>query len=123
MANTGIQSEPQSQNPTSNQEQSAAPESGTSTDESNHFVHLESFDRLSRDLRQAVHRFQEEQTPESFAGIVTALGGFGLSGAQLWRQAARYAQAHPLRVAVYAGVVFFAMRGLMHARIGEDNVH
>jgi hypothetical protein len=72
----------------------------------------ENFQNLLDEVRDCVHRFQDDQSPENFAGIVTALSGFGLSGADLWKKAAAYAKANPVRVGIYAGILFFALKGL-----------
>ena len=71
------------------------------------------FEQLTQDLKSAVARFQDDQTPENFAGIVTALTGFGLTGADLWKKVADYAKVHPVPVALGAGVLFYAIKGLM----------
>lgn len=74
---------------------------------------LEAIESLIGELRQTVSRFQEEQSPETFAAIVTSLGGFGLSTTDMWKQAQKFTVENPLRTAIYAGVVFFALRGLV----------
>lgn len=76
------------------------------------------FDHLTMTLKSAVTKFQEDQSPENFAGIVTALSAFGISGADLWSKAAAYAKVHPVRIALGAGVLFYAMKGLL----GESKV-
>lgn len=72
----------------------------------------ENFESLSRQLRAAVERFQGEQTPENFAGIITALRGYGVSATEVWQTTADYTRRHPVRVAVFAGILFFALKGI-----------
>lgn len=74
---------------------------------------LEAIENLIGELRDTVTRFQDEQSPEAFAAIVTALGGFGMSSTEVWKKAQKFTVENPLRTAVYAGVVFFALRGLL----------
>ena len=76
-------------------------------------LQIENFAELSQRLKDSVDRFQGDQTPENFAAIITSLAGFGLSGADLWQQAAAYAKRNPLRVAALAGLAFFALKGLV----------
>lgn len=76
-------------------------------------LHLDNFADLMGDLKKSVDRFQNEQTPENFAVIISSLAGFGLSGADLWQQAATYAKRNPLRVAAIAGLAFFALKGVL----------
>lgn len=99
------QSENQNQSAGSDQQQG---QEGTSP--------IDNIGEVFEGVRNAVSRFQQDQTPENFASIVTALGGFGLGGLDLWKQAADYTRKHPLQVAVGAGVLFFALRGLSGAR-------
>ena len=74
---------------------------------------IENFAPLLQELRSAVDTFQQDATPENFATIVTSLQQFGLSGADVWQQAAAYAKRNPLRVAVVAGLAFYALKGLV----------
>ncbi len=71
------------------------------------------WDRLTKDLQSAVSTFREDQTPENFARIVTSLTRFGISGADIWKKFASYTKQHPMRMALSAGLVFFAVKGLM----------
>jgi hypothetical protein len=75
-------------------------------------LRIENFAALIGDLRTAVDQFQGEQTPENFAVIISQLRQFGLSGADVWQQAASYARRNPLRVAMMAGLAFYAFKGL-----------
>lgn len=82
---------------------------------------IHDFDRLTSTLKSAVTKFQDDQSPENFAGIVSALSAFGISGADLWHKVAAYAKVHPVRVALSAGVLFYAVKGLLgDSRIRED---
>ena len=86
----------------------------------------QSFDQLVGELKASVSRFQEDTSPENFAGIVSVLSRFGISGADLWSQVARYSKEHPLRVALGATVVFFAAKGLIKDlpnRVSSPTVH
>ena len=76
-------------------------------------LRIDNFAELMGELRTAVTAFQDEATPENFAVIVTSLRGFGLSGADVWQQAATYAKKNPLRVAAIAGLAFYALKGLL----------
>ena len=76
-------------------------------------LRIDNFAEMMGDLKTAVSHFQDESTPQNFAHIVTALQGFGLSGADVWQQAAAYAKKNPLRVAALAGLAFYALKGLM----------
>lgn len=87
-------------------------------------LHIDNFTELMQNLKQTVERFQNEQTPENFAGIVTSLAGFGLSGAELWQQAAGYAKRNPLRVAAIVGLAFYAFKGLVsHGQTARKLIH
>jgi hypothetical protein len=85
------------------------------------------FDALTGGLKKALAKFQEDQTPENFAVIVTALSEFGISGADLWHQVAAYSKRHPLRMALFAGLAFFAYKGLApiaaQRRMQAETVH
>lgn len=70
------------------------------------------FESLVTTLKDAVTKFQEDTSPQNFAEIVTALSDFGISGADIWQQVASYTKRHPIRVAMIAGLAFFAMKGL-----------
>lgn len=74
------------------------------------------FDHLSAELKSAARGFQEDPTPENFARIITALRAFGVSGGDLWRRAAAYTRAHPVQMALLAGVLFYAVKGLLGDR-------
>jgi hypothetical protein len=76
-------------------------------------LRIDNFAELMGDLKSTVSRFQDESTPQNFAAIVTSLQGFGLSGADVWQQAASYAKKNPLRVAAFAGLAFYALKGLL----------
>lgn len=71
------------------------------------------FANLMDGLKDAVTRFQDQSTPESFAQIITALGAFGLSGAEIFRDVTDYTKKHPVRVAFAVGLTFFALKGLL----------
>jgi len=73
---------------------------------------LHDFERLTDGLKTALRKFQDDQTPENFAVIVSALSEFGISGADVWHQVATYSKRHPIRVGLFAGLVFFALKGL-----------
>lgn len=84
------------------------------------------FERLAANLKDAVKRFQDDQTPESFAGIVSSLSSFGLSATDIWQRVADYGRRYPLRVAGVAALIFFAMKGVNTMRPGanhEPTVH
>ncbi|MBX3020891.1 MAG: hypothetical protein KF799_04380 [Bdellovibrionales bacterium] len=82
----------------------------------------EGFNQLAEALRGALAKFNEEQTPENFATIISALSAFGLSGVDLWKKAADYTRRHPLQVAALAGLAFFAARGLSSSARREPRV-
>ena len=87
-------------------------------------LHIDNFAELMQGLKASVDRFQAEQTPENFAGIVSSLAGLGLSGADVWQQAAAYAKRNPLRVAALAGLAFFALKGLVsHGQTARKLIH
>lgn len=73
---------------------------------------FEGFSQMADALRDAVTKFQEEQSPENFAPIITALSAFGLSSVEMWKTAAEYTRRHPIQVAALAGLAFFAVKGL-----------
>lgn len=73
---------------------------------------IHDFEALTADLNKALQKFQDEQSPENFAVIVTALSEFGISGADLWHQVSAYAKRNPMRVAMFVGLVFFALKGI-----------
>jgi hypothetical protein len=71
------------------------------------------FEKMLDDLKTTVSRFQDDTTPENFAAIVSTLSTFGISGAQVWGQVADYSKRHPLRVAIGAAIMFFAVKGIV----------
>jgi hypothetical protein len=81
------------------------------------------FDHLTETLKAAVAKFQDDQSPENFAGIVSALTAFGISGADLWQKVAAYAKVHPVRVAFGAGVLFYAMKGILGESRAREAYH
>ena len=88
---------------------------------------IHDFEALTADLKKALQKFQADQSPENFAVIVTALSEFGISGADLWHQVSAYAKRHPLRMATFAGLVFFALKGIgaqaAARRLASTTVH
>ena len=72
----------------------------------------EDIEHLAHELKLCLNRFQQDPTPENFAPIVSSLRGFGLSGKDLWREALSYTRRYPLRVAIFAGIVFYALKGI-----------
>lgn len=70
------------------------------------------FEQLMNGLKNAVNEFQEDASPEKFAKIITVLGAFGISGADVWNKASQFLKKHPVQSAAAAGLIFFALRGL-----------
>ena len=80
---------------------------------------LSGFERLMGDLKGAISRFQDDQTPENLAGIVTAMNSFGLTGTDLWRRAADYTRRHPVQVAGLVSLLFFAYKGMVRESLPQ----
>src|SRR5262249_53437658 len=71
------------------------------------------FAQLMEELKSAVTDFQNDSTPEKFGAIITALGAFGITAAELGGTLTYYAKKHPVWTALGAGVVFYALKGLL----------
>ena len=71
------------------------------------------FSQLMDGIKNSVNEFQENMTPENFARIITALGAMGFSGANIMRGTADYVRRHPVQVALGAGLIFYALKGLL----------
>lgn len=79
------------------------------------------FARLMDNLRDCVLQFQRDMTPENFARLISALGAMGFSGANLMRGTTDYVRRHPVRVALGAGLIFFALKGLLQSEEGRTS--
>lgn len=84
-------------------------------DQTSHVEHL------THNLKMTVSRFQEDPTPENFAHIITSLRAFGVSGKELWDQALSYTRQYPMRVALFAGILFYALKGISEPSTAKDD--